>query len=211
MRALIAKLKPYERQLSALAMIGGFVFDNFAFGRIDHAMTQAVFIVYLLVAGISIAVLHGLESRPDGRKPSDKTRTILVAVTQFALGCLLSGFCVFYIRSASVTSSWPFLLAMAAIFIGNEYLRQYHARLVFAALLFFFALYLITHSGGHGSVHVTGTEVALLVIAVIGVYAGWQVGGRTMLRHIGERNYRTQIAAAKSISSIWGRWFSDPK
>ena len=74
-----------------------------------------------------------------------------------------------------------------------------------------FALYLITHSGGHGSVHVTGTEVALLVIAVIGVYAGWQVGGRTMLRHIGERNYRTQIAAAKSISSIWGRWFSDPK
>jgi hypothetical protein len=65
----------------------------------------------------------------------------LVAVTQFALGCLLSGFCVFYIRSASITSSWPFLLAMAAIFIGNEYMRRYHARLVFSALLFFFALY----------------------------------------------------------------------
>ena len=30
---------------------------------------------------------------------------------------------------------------MAAIFIGNEYLRRYHSRLVFAALLFFFALY----------------------------------------------------------------------
>ena len=100
-----------------------------------------MFIVYLLVAGISIAVLHVLESRPDGRKPSDRTRTILVVITQFALGCLLSGFCVFYIRSASVTSSWPFLLAMAAIFIGNEYLRRYHARLVFSALLFFFAIY----------------------------------------------------------------------
>ena len=74
-----------------------------------------------------------------------------------------------------------------------------------------FVLYLITHSGGHGTGHVTGTEVALLVIAAIGVYAGWQVGGRAMLRHIGERNYRTQITAAKSISSIWGRWFSDPK
>jgi hypothetical protein len=82
-----------------------------------------------------------LESRPDGRKPSDKTRTILVAITQFALGCLLSGFCVFYIRSASITSSWPFLLAMAAIFIGNEYMRRYHARLVFSALLLFFAIY----------------------------------------------------------------------
>ena len=60
---------------------------------------------------------------------------------QFALGCLLSGFCVFYIRSASITSSWPFLLCMAAIFIGNEYMRRYHARLVFSALLFFFSLY----------------------------------------------------------------------
>ena len=86
-------------------------------------------------------MLHVLESRPDGRSPSDETRTILVAATQFALGCLLSGFCVFYIRSASITSSWPFLLFMAAIFIGNEYLRRYHSRLVFSALLFFFSLY----------------------------------------------------------------------
>lgn len=133
--------KKHERQISALSLAGGFAFDSVTFGRIDHALTQAVFIVYLLAAGISIAVLHVLESRPDGRKPSDKTRTILVAITQFALGCLLSGFCVFYIRSASVTSSWPFLLAMAAIFIGNEYMRRYHARLVFSALLFFFAIY----------------------------------------------------------------------
>src|SRR3569623_1866754 len=97
-----------ERQISALSLAGGFAFDSATFGRIDLALSQAVFIVYLLVAGISIAVLHVLESRPDGMKPSDKTRTILVAITQIALGCQLSGFCVFYIRSDSVTSSWPF-------------------------------------------------------------------------------------------------------
>src|SRR5215831_15642523 len=137
----ISWARKHERKISALSLAGGFAFDSVTFGRIDHALTQAVFIVYLLVAGISIAVLHVLESRPDGKKPADKTRTILVAVTQFALGCLLSGFCVFYIRSASLTSSWPFLLAMAAIFIGNEYMRRYHARLLFSALLFFFVLY----------------------------------------------------------------------
>jgi hypothetical protein len=137
----ISWARRHERQISALSLAGGFAFDSATFGRIDHAITQAVFIVYLLVAGVAIAVLHMLESRPDGRKPADKTRTILVAITQFALGCLLSGFCVFYIRSASITSSWPFLLAMAAIFIGNEYMRRYHARLVFSGLLFFFALY----------------------------------------------------------------------
>ncbi len=137
----ISWARRHERKLSALSLAGGFAFDSLTFGRIDHALVQAVFIVYLLVAGISIAVLHVLESRPDGSKPSDKTRTILIVITQFALGCLLSGFCVFYIRSASLTSSWPFLLAMAAIFIGNEYMRRYHARLVFSALLFFFAIY----------------------------------------------------------------------
>ena len=78
---------------------------------------------------------------PTTAKPTPRTRTILVTVAQFALGCLLSGFCVFYIRSASIGASWPFLLFMAAIFIGNEYLRRYHARLVFSALLFFFSLY----------------------------------------------------------------------
>jgi hypothetical protein len=137
----ISWARKHERQISALSLAGGFAFDSATFGRIDHAITQAVFIVYLLVAGTAIAALHTLESRPDGRKPSDKTRTVLVAITQFGLGCLLSGFCVFYIRSASITSSWPFLLAMAAIFIGNEYMRRYHARLVFSALLFFFSIY----------------------------------------------------------------------
>ena len=134
-------VKRHERHISALSLAGGFAFDSWAFGRIDRPATQAVFIVYLLVAGIAIAVLHGLESRPEGRKPSDRTRAVLIFVTQFALGALLSGFCVFYIRSASITSSWPFLLFMAGIFIGNEYMRRYHSRLVFAALLLFLSLY----------------------------------------------------------------------
>src|SRR5471030_2636228 len=100
MRALddtIHWAKAHERHLSALSLAGGFAFDSYAFGRIDRPMTQAVFIVYLLVAGIAIAILHGLESRADGKKPSDRARAILTFATQFALGCLLSGFCVFYI------------------------------------------------------------------------------------------------------------------
>jgi hypothetical protein len=133
--------RAHERHLSGLSLAGGFAFDSYTFGRIDRPLTQLVFVIYLLVAGASIAILHSLESRADDRKPTDRTRAILIAVAQFALGCLLSGFCVFYIRSASITSSWPFILFMAAIFIGNEYMRRYHARLVFSALLFFFALY----------------------------------------------------------------------
>lgn len=137
----IGWLRRHENHISAVSLAGGFAFDSWAFGRIDRPETQAVFITYLLVAAITIAVLHALESRPEGKRPSDRVRAGLMLATQFALGCLLSGFCVFYIRSASLTSSWPFLLAMMGIFIANEYMRRYHARLVFVALLFFLALY----------------------------------------------------------------------
>src|ERR1700748_3836466 len=109
--------RAHERHLSAVSLAGGFAFDSYTFGRIDRPQTQLVFIVYLLMAGAAIAVLHALESRPDGKKPSDRTRTILVFIAQFALGCLLSGFCVFYTRSAAIGASWPFLLVMAGIFI----------------------------------------------------------------------------------------------
>lgn len=140
LKSWVELARAYERHLSAVSLIAGYTFDNFTFGRIDRPMTHVVFVAYLLVAGISIAVLHTLESRSEEKRPSPRTRAILTSLTQFALGCLLSGFCVFYLRSASFWGSWPYLLALAAIFAGNEFLKKYHARLTFASLLFFFSL-----------------------------------------------------------------------
>jgi hypothetical protein len=54
---------------------------------------------------------------------------------------LWSGFLVFYSRSAVLAASWPFLVLLLAFLIGNEVFRRYHSRLVFTALLLFFALY----------------------------------------------------------------------
>lgn len=141
MRRWIAKLKPYERQLSAVAMVGGFIFDNFAFGRIDHPATQAVFAGYLVFAGASIAFLHYYESRAERVGKPFRWRTIVSAATQFALGALWSAFLIFYTRSSAIVVSWPFLLVLAAIFLSNEIFREYHSRLVFTVVLFFIALF----------------------------------------------------------------------
>jgi len=54
---------------------------------------------------------------------------------------LWSGFLVFYSRSAVITKSWPYLAVLAGFLIGNEVLKRYHARLVFTAVLFFFAVF----------------------------------------------------------------------
>lgn len=139
-KQVFALAQQYERHLSAASMVGGYAFDSYTFGRIDHASTHIVFVAYLAVAGVAIAVSHRLESRPEEQQPSQRTRTILTAVTQFALGCLLSGFCVFYLRSASLWASWPYLLLLAGIFIGNEFFKAYTTRFTLSLLLYFFAL-----------------------------------------------------------------------
>ena len=46
--------RAHERHLSALSLAGGFAFDSYTFGRIDRPMTQAVFILYLIAAGVDV-------------------------------------------------------------------------------------------------------------------------------------------------------------
>jgi hypothetical protein len=141
MQTWLTKLKPYERHLSALAMVGGFVFDNFAFGRIDHPATQIVLAGYLLFAAASIAFLHFFEARAEQNHKPFRWRMLISAATQFALGGLWSAFLIFYSRSSAIVVSWPFLLVLMAILLSNEIFREYHSRLVFTVVLFFIALF----------------------------------------------------------------------
>jgi hypothetical protein len=141
-RRLFAWINRYERHLSVAAMIAGFTVDNFFFGRIDDLWnTQSVFIVYATVCFVSIPLLHYIEARGErtGRRP--RWRGLLPLTTQFALGGFWSGFIIFYGRSATLDASWPFLLLLLFVFLGNEVLSKYHDRLVFTSVLFFFALY----------------------------------------------------------------------
>lgn len=139
--ALIATLKVYERHLSALAMVVGFALDNLAFGRVDHPATQIVLAAYLLIAAVSIVLLHYFEERARKCGAAFRWSALLSAFTQFAFGGLWSAFLIFYSRSAVMATSWPFLVILAAVFAGNEIFRDYRSRLVFTAILLFFALF----------------------------------------------------------------------
>lgn len=137
----MATFKRYERQLSAAAMVGGFAFDNYYFGRLDHPATQVVLIGYLAVAILAILSLHFLESWPVPDQLFKKGRPLLSMLSQFSLGGLWSAFLIFYGRSAVISTSWPFLVLLAGMLIGNEVFRKYHARLAFTCTLLFFALF----------------------------------------------------------------------
>jgi len=138
---LFSWMQAYERHLSALAMVAGFVVDSLFLERIDLWRTQAVFASYTAICFIAIPLLHLIEARAVRGIERPRWRALLPIATQFALGGFWSGFFVFYLRSAAASASWPFLLLIAAVFIGNEVLQRYHDRLVFTSVLFFFALY----------------------------------------------------------------------
>src|SRR5579863_2924746 len=141
---LIAALKKYERQISAVSMVAGFAFDNYFFGRVDHPATQFVLFGYIWLAIGSIVLMHLIESRTEPGSALRKIRPLTVAATQFAFGALWSAFLVFYGRSAVITASWPFLIVLGGIFIGNEVFKKYHSRLVFTCTLLFFAMFSYT-------------------------------------------------------------------
>ena len=137
----LSTLKRHERSLSAASMISGFAFDNYYFGRVDHPATQIVLFVYVAIAILSILFLHFVESRPGTKGWFKRIQPLSIVATQFAFGGLWSAFVIFYGRSAVVATSWPFLLLLVAILIGNEVFRKYHSRLAFACVLLFFALF----------------------------------------------------------------------
>ena len=141
---LLTTVKKYERPLSAVSMVAGFIFDNYYFDRVDHPATQIVLAAYLALAIVSIVLIHFVES--DAEPPSllVKGHPLLVIATQFALGGLWSAFLIFYGRSALAVTSWPFLVMLAAMLIGNEAFRQYHARLAFTLTLLFLAMFSYT-------------------------------------------------------------------
>ena len=138
---LLSTIKRYERPLSAASMVAGFIFDNYYFERVDHPATQIVLAAYLALAIASIVLIHFIES--DAEPPSIlvKGHPLFVVATQFALGGLWSAFLIFYGRSALATTSWPFVVVLAAMLIGNEAFRQYHSRLAFTCTLLFLAMF----------------------------------------------------------------------
>jgi hypothetical protein len=170
LRTLFLWMHKYERHLSALAMVAGFISDNLLFKRVDLIQTQVLFAVYTVACFIAIPLFHWFQMRAERGVQVPSWRFVLPFVTQFALGGFWSGFVIFYGRSADLGASWPFLLFLFGILIVNEYFHQYHDRLVFTSVLFFFALYSYAifevplYTGAMGTLTFLESGVAAIII-----------------------------------------------
>jgi hypothetical protein len=131
----------FERPISSLSLIGGFVFDALTLTRVDQFWENVWVLGHLFVVAVCI-VLINLEEE-EGIDPTDATKAHfwLINILQFTFGGILSTFLVFYFRSATLLVSWPFLLILAAAFAANERLKHHYARVTFQISLFFMSVF----------------------------------------------------------------------
>ena len=181
-----------EARISTAVFIVGFVTDSVFYTFIELPVALSFFVLYLLCAALCILISHVLRSEQPDAAPSYRRpfHTLVPIGGQFFIGGLLSACVIFYLRSASLITSWPFLLILVVVLIGNEFFRKYHRRLEFQLFLFFFTLYayaifaLPISYGKMGSLIFLGS--ALAAVAVFAMFLGllWIVGSKRLIESI---------------------------
>ncbi len=165
-----------EGPFSSLSLIAGFVFDAVTLTRVDEFWENFWVVGHLAIVTVCALLIHLIENEPGGEENPEKLHFWLVNVMQFFFGGIFSTFLVFYFRSGTIVSSWPFLALLAAAFIANERFKRHYARLAFQLSLIFlsyyaFAIYLLPiffHAINHGIFLLSGA----VALAAIGAFAG---------------------------------------
>lgn len=142
MQRLLAFVQRHEHRLLTLLFLTGLATDLVAFTVLDLTAVNVLFLGYLGAASATLLLAHALGSPASQPSRTRRAAALLLPLgAAFAIGGLLSGCLIFYTKSAVLSVSWPFLLLLLAIFLGNEFLRSYRSNLAFQTVLLFFALY----------------------------------------------------------------------
>jgi hypothetical protein len=136
----------FERPISSISLVGGFIFDALTLRRVDLFWDNVWVVGHLTIVTVCAIWINLLDNTANehGVRPEEDPQKLhfwLVNVMQFFFGGILSTYLVFYFRSGTLAASWPFLLILAAAFIANESLKRHYARLVFQISLLFLAFY----------------------------------------------------------------------
>jgi hypothetical protein len=110
-----------EPQLGTLFFVGGFVFDVLTLSRIDDTFTMYQHAVYLFIISIMLIVNEIHQVRPYNWP------NWLISfwqyqdlVVHFLFGSLLSCYALFYFKSASLATSFVFMIFISFLMVANE-------------------------------------------------------------------------------------------
>lgn len=137
----LAFFERYERHLSSAGLLFGFTVDILTFRRVDLLFDNLVITFHIALAGAGIFLINLHQGGAIRWKVVQRVRPFVPLVVQFAFGNLFSAFFVIYSRSASLVASWPFLVFLLGLLIGNEFVKDRYARFAFQMSVFFLALF----------------------------------------------------------------------
>ncbi len=131
-----------------LIFVAGFLWDVFTLNRIDNPVDNLILGSYLLMAGVSLVVSHGLSTRKIQHAFLQKYPVIWNYAVQFFLGGLFSSYVVYYFRSTTISSTLFFILLMIVLLLANEFLPRrlgnvYLQMALFTIAAFSYFIYLI--------------------------------------------------------------------
>lgn len=135
-----------SRHASTLLFIGGFVFDLIILPEAGHVATMVLGLVYLSIVAAAIALREWVISRNTASKREQKLFSTLTFIIAYFSGSALSFVCVYAIRSAALSVSWPLLLILLLCVLANELVSSHHFRFtldvgVFLVAMLFFIVF----------------------------------------------------------------------
>ncbi len=131
----------YEKRIGLLGVLGGFVVDSLTLRGSDQVLENIVLGCYLLVFASGIIITNRIEEKLPVEAKRGRIHFWINFFMSFVIGGLFSAFFVFYFRSSSFEVSFPFLLTLLIVMVGNELFKKQTNHMVFQTTIFFFALF----------------------------------------------------------------------
>jgi len=130
-----------RKYVMPIAVIVGFIGDILTLRRIDRLFDNIVLTTHLIIVGAMVAFLFSKGSRIGRVFKVEKFEGIYTTLMLFSFGALFSGFTIFYTRSGSLLSAWPFILLLALLMFGTEFFKSYFKRIIAQFVLYYFVIF----------------------------------------------------------------------
>ncbi len=167
--------KKYERCLIPGALVFGFITDVLTFNLVNFTIATIILLLHLILIGANIVVINFYEAQKISGRIFSYWRILAPFSLQYSFGNLFSAFLIFYSNSGSFSASWPFIIVIIFLMIGNEIFRKYNVRPLIQISIYFFAIFsylnlvfpYIFRSLGPAIFLLSGTISVLIIVSLI--------------------------------------------
>lgn len=123
----------HERRIGAVSLVGGFIFDWITMQRIDSVLDNVWIAAHICLSSLIIILLNRQKDPEEG--------FWLPNILQFSFGAILGSTFVFYLKSATLSATWPYIILFIFLLVTNEFFQKRLSRLAFQISFLYFAIF----------------------------------------------------------------------